>query len=330
MKSKNLSEVVLTVTVVLCSGLLLGTMTYALGRLHWWKSGRTLQIEARDATGVKLRSIVRYAGVPAGTVSDIRYPTPQEKQHALDPNNLVRVVVALDSGTPPLGTDVTARLESESLLGEQFIALVPGSPSAGQLPDNAVIQGLAPTGFDELANSAQATLGTVNEVLGKLNSDYPSLMPRLIALLSQANLAATNATLALAHLNDLFVKVNADYRIIIPKLEDLLDTGKTAVVSVNQTVQDVGALANHADQMVLTNQANLAQLIANLRVTAQNLKVVTTYLKAATATLGSKPSRLIWGFGETKLPSEQEILQSSQPVPIPPLSSAPEKQRDKP
>ena len=72
---------------------------------------------------------------------------------------------------------------------------------------------------------------------------------------------------------------------------------------------------DHADQTILTNQANLTQMITELRVTAQNLKVATTYAKALTATLGNKPSRLIWGFGETKLPTEKEILESTQPVP---------------
>jgi hypothetical protein len=75
--------------------------------------------------------------------------------------------------------------------------------------------------------------------------------------------------------------------------------------------------------MVVTNQANLAQLIADLHVVSQNLKVVTTYAKVLTATLGEKPSRLIWGFGQTKLPTEQDILKSTEPVPIKPLQLAP-------
>ena len=63
MKSKNLSEYALTITVVLCSTILLGTLTFALGGLHWQRPGRTLQIEMRDATGAKIHSTVRYAGV---------------------------------------------------------------------------------------------------------------------------------------------------------------------------------------------------------------------------------------------------------------------------
>ena len=315
MKSKNLSEYTLTVTVVLCSASLLGALTFALGGLHWQRPGRTLQIEMRDATGVKTHSTVRYAGVAAGTVSSIRYLTPSEREGSQDPNSLVRIVVALYPGVPRLDADITARLMSESLLGEKFVALIPGSTASGELADGAVIRGTSPSGFEELSRSAQTTLGTLNDILAKLNTDYPALMPQVATLLAQANNVATNAAIAVEHLDDIFVKVNGDITALIPKLEVLLDQGKTTLASANQTAQKAGGLVDHADQTILTNQANLTQLITELRVTAQNLKVATTYAKALTATLANKPSRLIWGFGETKLPTEQEILESTQPVP---------------
>ncbi len=325
MKSKSLSEYALTITVVLCSAILLGALTFAIGGLHWQRPGRTLQIEMRDATGVKLHSTVRYAGVAAGTVSSIRYLTESEREGSQDPNSLVRIVVSLYPGVPRFDTDITERLMSESLLGEKFVALIPGSKTLGELPDGAVIQGTPPSGFEELARSAQTTLGSVNDILAKLNTDYPTLMPQLAKLLAQANNVATNAAVAVEHLDDIFIKVNGDITTLIPKLEVLLDQGKTTLATAAQTAQKANGLIDHADQTILTNQANLTQLITELRVTAQNLKVATTYAKALTATLGNKPSRIIWGFGETKLPTEKEILESTQPVPVKSAPSAPPK-----
>jgi ABC-type transporter Mla subunit MlaD len=317
-------------TVVLCSAILLGALTFGLGGLHWQKPGRTLQIEMRDATGVKLHSTVRYAGVAAGTVSRIRYLTGSERGESLDPNSLVRIVVALNPDVARLNADITARLMSESLLGEKFIALIPGSAAAGELADGAVIRGAPPSGFEELTRSAQTTLGTVNEILMKLNADYPSLMPQVTRLLAQANNVATNAAVAVEHLDDIFVKVNGDITSLIPKLELVLDQGRTTLASANQAAMKAGGLMERADQTILTNQANLAQLIAELRVTAQNLKVATTYAKALTSSLGSKPSRIIWGIGETKLPTEKEILESTNPVPSNPSPPAPAKEPAKP
>jgi len=108
----------------------LGALTFAIGGLHWRRTGRTLQIEMRDATGVKIHSTVRYAGVAAGTVSSIRYLTPRKREGSRDPNSLVRIVVALNPGDPRFDAGITARLMSESLLGEKFIALIPGSTAS--------------------------------------------------------------------------------------------------------------------------------------------------------------------------------------------------------
>jgi len=144
-------------------------------------------------------------------------------------------------------------------------------------------------------------------------------------LLAQANIVATNAAVAVEHLDGIFVQINGDIAALIPRLEALLDQGKTTLAGASQTAQKANGLIDHADQTILTNQANLTQLITELRVTAQNLKVATTYAKALTATLGNKPSRLIWGSAETKLPTEQEILESTQPVPIKAAPTTPPK-----
>jgi hypothetical protein len=51
-------------------------------------------------------------------------------------------------------------------------------------------------------------------------------------------------------------------------------------------------------------------------VTAENLKVTSTYPKFLLKDLSERPSRLIWGGGKPPaLPSQQEILQSRQPIP---------------
>ena len=62
MKSKNSSQYVIPVLVIVCSLVLLAALTFALGGFQWKSSkGRTLEIEFRDVTGVKLHSPVRYA-----------------------------------------------------------------------------------------------------------------------------------------------------------------------------------------------------------------------------------------------------------------------------
>jgi hypothetical protein len=55
-------------------------------------------------------------------------------------------------------------------------------------------------------------------------------------------------------------------------------------------------------------------MVSELRVVSQNLKVVSTYAKGLTATLAEKPSRLIWSGPKSEIPSEKQILESTNPV----------------
>ena len=78
--------------------------------------------------------------------------------------------------------------------------------------------------------------------------------------------------------------------------------------------------------MVKTNEVNLGKTLAELRVTSQNLKVITTYAKTLTAALAEKPSTLVWGHKKHELPSEQAILDSSEPLRV----DSPDSQKKKP
>ena len=69
MKAQDRSNYITSAIVILCSGILLGALTFALTGFSWRAGGRTLSIEFRDATGIKLNSSVRYAGKNAGTIT---------------------------------------------------------------------------------------------------------------------------------------------------------------------------------------------------------------------------------------------------------------------
>jgi phospholipid/cholesterol/gamma-HCH transport system substrate-binding protein len=323
MKSKNWSQYVIPTLVILCSLILLATLTFALGGIQWKPKGRTLEIEFRDVTGVKLHSPVRYAGSIAGSIVRIRYLLPQERHGSSDKRNAVRVTVQLDEHVPALPLDVKAGLSSETILGEKFIALSAGSPEERLLPDGAVIQGQDLIAFDELARSAQSAVENVNQILTRLNSDYPTLIPPLARLLGQgsslllqASNLVGNADGAITNVSEIIARLKSDYSDLVPKLTSLLAQGKVVATNADLALLRVNALIGRTDNLIKNNEDNLGQIVAEVHVVSQNLKVITTYTKALTATLGEKPSRLIWGGGKKQLPSEKEILESSKPVPI--------------
>ena len=322
MKSKSVSQYLIGLTVIVCSLVLLGAMTYALSGYSLRKSGRKLDIEFHDATGIKLHAAVKYAGKTAGSVAAIRFLSPEERRRGRDPDNAVRATVQFDAEAPPLTVDLTARLDAETFLGEKFIALIPGRPDARPLPEGTVLQGGSAGSIDAVTRSAVVAIQNANDLLVKLKSDYPSLVPPLAELLnhgnsivSQASNLVNNADRTILNANEAVTKLRADYDGLVIKLNSLFNQAQGIATNADLAMLKVAALLDRVDGVVKTNEGDLAKIVAELRVVSQNLKVLSTYAKSLSATLAEKPSRLIWSKKKNELPGEKEILESSEPVP---------------
>jgi ABC-type transporter Mla subunit MlaD len=322
MKAQDRSNYLIGAGVILISAILLGAMTHALFGVSWQPTGRKLAIEFHDATGIKVHSQVRYAGKNAGTVSEIRYLSSEERARATDPENVVRVMVRLDPDVPPLLDGLTATLSAETLLGEKFVALTPGDPKARVLADGVVIQGVSVTSIDAVAASANEVIRNVNYILTSLKSDYPSLVPRLAEILDQSSSIliqgsnlVRNVDITVLNANSAVTKLKADYGELVPKVGSILAEAQNIATNADHVMVKISSLIERVDGVVQTNQGDLKKLVEELRVTSQNLKVLTTYAKALTARLAEKPSSLIWSGKRKDLPTEKSILESSVPVP---------------
>lgn len=324
MKSRQWPLYVTTGAVVLSSLVILAALTFALSGVSWQKAGRSLAIDFPDVTGIRLHSEIRYAGAVAGEVTGIRYLTTAERLKEAKRNNAVRVTVRLGHDVPPLTTDVKVTLSSDTVMGEKFIALSAGDPEGRRLPADAIIQGEPLVTFDALAKSADGMVGNLNVVLTRFNEDYGDLVARLQALLNhggsvllQTSNLMNHAQGAVSNAGEIIAQLKSDYPALAAQLSELLASGSTVATNATRTLDRVNGLVADADHLVVGNEARVADLLNQLRVVAQNLKVVTTYAKALTGTLGEKPSRVIWGMSKQALPSEHEILDSSEPVQIP-------------
>src|SRR5437773_6671776 len=127
---RNFSDYLVALFVITCSVVLLGALTFALSGYRLKKPTRTLQINYEDVTGIKVNSEVRYAGAPAGRVIAMRHLTAKEREASVNKKDAVRVTVSLDEGIPPLPTDVTATLSSDTMLSPKFVALSAGTPGS--------------------------------------------------------------------------------------------------------------------------------------------------------------------------------------------------------
>ncbi len=287
---RNLSDYVVAISVILCSLVLLGALTVALSGYHLKKPKRTLQINYEDVTGIKVNSEVRYAGAPAGRVIAMRHLTAKEREASPNKMDAVRVTVSLDEGIPPLPTDVTATLSSDTMLAPKFVALSAGTPGGTTLADNAAIEGHPAYGLEQITAAAGPLFENANKLLDNLNATVTGL--------------------------------KGDLDQFTPKLGPLADSLKIDVDNLQNVITNFEGVAKGADKLfgsadtfISATDKQLREQLKQLHVVLLNLKVVTTHAKALVETLAEKPNRLIFSGKPATLTPESEILKSLKPLP---------------
>jgi ABC-type transporter Mla subunit MlaD len=287
---RNLSDYLVALFVIACSIVLLAALTFALSGYRLKKPTRILQINYEDVTGIKVNSEVRYAGAPAGRVIAMRHLTAKEREASANNKDAVRVTVSLDEGIPPLPTDVTASLSSDTLLSPKFVALSAGTPGGETLANNAAIEGHPAYGLEQITAAAGPLFENANKLLDNLNVTVTSLKKDL----------------------DQFT----------PKLGPLADSLKidvdnlqNVVTNLDNLTKGADALLGTADRFISSTDKQLQEQLKQLHVVLLNLKVVTTHAKALVQTLAEKPNRIIFSGKPATLTPEAEILKSSKPLP---------------
>src|SRR6185369_4902165 len=165
---------------------LLGALTFALSGYRFKKPKQTLQINYEDVTGIKVNSEVRYAGAPAGRVIAMRHLTAKEREASANKKDAVRVTVSLNDGIPPLPTDITATLSSDTMLSPKFVALSAGTPGGQTLANNAAIEGHPAYGIEQITAAAGPLFDNANKLLNNadimvsdLKKDLSDFTPKL-------------------------------------------------------------------------------------------------------------------------------------------------------
>ena len=290
MKRSNLSDILVALFVIACSVVLLAALTFALSGYRLKKPTRTLQINYEDVTGIKVNSEVRYAGAPTGRVIAMRHLTAQEREASANKKDAVRITVSLDEGIPPLPTDVTATVSSDTMLSPKFVALSAGTPGGQTLANNAAIEGHPAYGLEQITAAAGPLFENANKVLDNLNVTVTGLKKDL---------------------NDFTPKLGP----LADSLKLDLDNLQNAITNLEGVEKGANSLFGTADTFIKTTDKQLQEQLKQLHVTLLNLKVVTTYAKELVETLAQKPNRIIFSGKPATLTPESEILRSSKPLP---------------
>lgn len=234
--------------------------------------GRVLYAVFDSVAGLDDRSAVRVAGVRVGTVDGI---------DLAEDNRRARVRLRLDEALG-LTEGTFAQISNLGLLGDKYVELVPGPPSAPPLPEDATIPGVTPPGFDDamakLNELADSIRGVADPLAGGLSGSDPNTpIGRLIG-----NLEATSAEIRL------LVEANrGQLEATIGNFEEFSAT----------LARELPALVTRMESLLSTVDAVVAENRDELGESAENVAELTRELKGAAADLSTIAGRLERGEG---------------------------------
>jgi phospholipid/cholesterol/gamma-HCH transport system substrate-binding protein len=130
-QSPGVSRILTMILFVLtCLGLLVFLWTSFGGSVPFAAKGYQFEVEFDQAVQLASQSDVRISGVSVGKVVSV----------GLDRRTgLARAVIRIDRQYAPRPLDTRAVLRQKSVLGETFVELSPGSPTAPSLPDGGTL-----------------------------------------------------------------------------------------------------------------------------------------------------------------------------------------------
>ena len=125
--AKTLSATVKLVIFMVVTTLATGVLVVTIGNLGF---GETKEYDAvfRDVTGVSTGDDVRIAGVKVGSVEEIE----------IEDRDLARITFSVDAAMP-LDSSTQALIRYRNLVGQRYIALMPGAGPSGVLHEGATI-----------------------------------------------------------------------------------------------------------------------------------------------------------------------------------------------
>jgi phospholipid/cholesterol/gamma-HCH transport system substrate-binding protein len=126
-----------------------------------------LKIRLPQATGLGRGSVVTLVGVPVGNVNDIRF-VPQSTD--------VEVVLGIQSSVQPRITEGSkASIKTQGALGDKYVFIEPGPPSAAPLKAGAVIDMDKTPDLIDMIASKGAELGEVVNVIKEVHALFENL-----------------------------------------------------------------------------------------------------------------------------------------------------------
>src|SRR5574344_1763744 len=233
-----------------------------LGAFSIFDRGYNLEISYPAVSGLKVGNEVRYAGVPVGSVKDIK----------VLPNRIV-VTASMNKGVEiPQGSVFS--LGADGILGDKFVDIMAPEKVNGRfIPRNSSVTGTTAKGLDEFMASSSKVLAKMEGIADALNNVFgdPEVQKSMRDGFINAKAIGENLTR------------------LTGSMADIADANKG---EINQMVSNMSAMtirmngvAAHLESIVSTADANgatganIAEMARNLADTSRKVQEVAGVLK---------------------------------------------------
>jgi phospholipid/cholesterol/gamma-HCH transport system substrate-binding protein len=256
---------------------------------------------------------VRVAGVKVGKVEELKFMGGQ-----VDPKTkrrtLVRAKVAIEKRVQEaIHEDADFYVTTQGVLGEQFMAVEPGSPQKPVIQENTIVKGIDPPRLDLFLAKAYELLDTTmngirnnRELISDIATNTAGLLKNLNGVLTdnreRINRTVANLEALSAEANQLTHDVKVRY-VDNPKIMRTIDNidrisqdlqrdsgpllkdAKEAMANINRVSATVGSPEEQAKLKKTLDE--VAQLATRANATAADAQAIVTHIKKGEGTVGS-------------------------------------------
>jgi len=304
--------------LMLVGAVILAAAIFSIGGgAHWLTGTEELRAHFSRVNGLQSGAPVYLSGVNVGNVAKIRFPK--------DPRaNFVVVYISVrDDAMPRVRADSVAKIESMGLLGDKFLLLTSGSPTAPSVQPGALLHSQDPVnyaallearGTSDLVANIIAISESVRELLDSINRGH-GVLAELIKgpanpnekqfTLASLQQTMDNAARISGQLNLTIERVNrgqgmlgamlspqTDGRRIINNFASAANSLRMTSMRLEQTSRQLDALvarvnnANGALPQLLEDERYAGELLGNLRRSSEDLRQILDKVNDGQGTLG--------------------------------------------
>ena len=235
------------------------------------KQGKHLQAVFPTVAGLDDKSAVRMAGVRIGRVDGIGLAADGRSAQ-------LRLLI---EQPVPLTEGASARIANLGLLGDKYVEIVPGPPTAPPLPDNAILRGTSPVTFDE----AMAKLDSIGTSIEKVTGSFGGGN-----LGNNVNDLVADLRMTSDEIRALVAENRANVAASVRNIDALTATLARELPRISADTQRAldqvaGIIAENRGD-VSASMSNIRELTSHLQTSVDNLNKITGEIASGQGTVG--------------------------------------------